>query len=57
MLGEAGMRFLIRPAERIESDSEMLVKQAACFRLTTVFVGEQHCNRCSISLDRDQWIW
>lgn len=42
VLGEAGKRFLIRPAEQIVSDSEMLVKQAAYLRLTIVFVGAQY---------------
>lgn len=43
-LGEAGDRLLIRPAEQIVSDSEMsyLVKQAAYFRLTCVFVHVQY---------------
>lgn len=41
VLGEAGKRFLIRSAEQIVSDSEMLVKQAY-LRLTIVFVGAQY---------------
>lgn len=44
--GKPRKRLLMRPAEQIVSASEVLVRQAACFRLTTVVVGEQHCNRC-----------